>query len=89
MVKVLVRSYDTYFNDYRSYKHIGEYVSEDAAIEAAKAILYCLYQPSDCIELQLHIKTIGINEWQMFGAVHYVGTDNWADTDIMFDEFYC
>lgn len=82
MKQYLIRTYDTYFNDVRD-THIGEYVDDETAINAAKAMCNLLIHPLDTCELQVCRKGMGVGEWNMFAAVYY------CDNDIVVDDCFC
>lgn len=82
MKQYLIRTYDTYFQDVRN-EHIGEYVDDETAINAAKRMLHVLVHPTDTCELQVCCKGMGMGEWCMFAAVYY------CDDDIVVDDIYC
>lgn len=84
-----LRAYDTSFiQDYHGIDHVGEYVSENAAIAAAMTMLKMTYQPSDQMEIQIYRKGLGRGEWVPIISVHYVGDDNWSYTEIVSEDIY-
>lgn len=87
-MNILMRSYDTGFQDFHGIEKVSDFVSEDAAIAAATTLLEMMWQPSDLMEIQLYNKGLAMGEWVMFVVVHYVGDDNFTDTEIEFEECY-
>jgi hypothetical protein len=82
MAQYIIRTYDTYFNDVRS-EHMGEYVDDETAINAAKRMLHLFIHPTDTCEMQVCRKGMAIGEWCMFAAVYY------CDGDIVVDDCFC
>lgn len=82
MKQYLIRTYDTYFNDVRS-KHIGEYVNDDAAINAAKTMLHLSVHPMDTCEMQVCSRNRNTLDWCIFAIVYY------CDNDIVVDDCFC
>lgn len=84
--KYMLRSYDTYYQDVRR-EHVADFISEDAAIEAAAIMLCLMYDPSDQMEIQILVPTLGRGEWQMIGACFYEDTDD--GPQIVFEDCFC
>lgn len=82
MKQYLIRTYDTYFDDVRSY-YVGEYANDETAINAAKSMMHILIHPADTCEMQVCRKGLGMGEWCMFAAVYY------CDDDIVVDDCFC
>lgn len=87
-VKYRIRSYDTYYQNFLGINHVGEYTEENAAIDVAMVLLEMMYQPSDLVEIQIYTEGIGCGEWIPIIAVHFIGADNWEDTEIVAEYIY-
>lgn len=82
MRRYMLRKYDTYFQNVRN-EHIAGYVNDDAAIAAAKRMLWWDLHPEDSCEIEVCREGFGMDEWCVFAVVHY------CDGDIVVDDVWC
>jgi hypothetical protein len=82
MRQYMFRKYDTFFQDVRN-ERVAEYVNDDAAIAAAKRMLWWDIHPEDTSEIQVCREGFGMGEWYPFAVVYY------CDGEIVVDDVWC
>lgn len=82
MKRYMLRKYDTFFQDVRQ-EHIAEYVNDDAALAAAKRMLWYDIHPKDTCEIQVCHEGFTTGTWYSFAVVHY------CDGEIVVDDVWC